>query len=72
MKCTVCRHGDTRPGFVDVSLQREKAIVVIRKTPAEVCENCGEYYLSEEATRRVLQQAAAERGVEVEIVGYAA
>jgi hypothetical protein len=28
--------------------------VIIKQTPADVCDNCGEYYLSEAATESVL------------------
>jgi hypothetical protein len=36
--------------------------------------NCGEYYLSEEVTRRILEraEAAVTSGAEVEILRYAA
>jgi hypothetical protein len=42
--------------------------------PAEVCQNCGEYYLSEEAAQRVADMAdQAERsGTEVAVRRYAA
>ena len=74
MNCTLCRHGTTAPGFVTVTLERGGTTVVLRDVPAEVCENCGEYYLSEDVTKRVLAQGekADAAGVEVEIIRYAA
>lgn len=74
MKCVICRHGETNPGDVHVSLQRGRTIVVVRDVPAEVCENCQEYFLAEEVTEHVLSQAeaAVARGTEIEVVGYAA
>jgi len=74
MKCVLCRHGETKPGDVQVSLQRGRAIVIVRDVPAEVCENCQEHFLSEEVTEHVLDQAeaAVARGAEIEVVGYAA
>ena len=74
MNCTLCRNGSTRPGFVTVTLERGSTTVVLRDVPAEVCENCGEYYLTAEVTDRVLAQGekAAAAGVEVEIARYAA
>ncbi len=74
MKCVICRHGETNPGDVHVSLQRGRTIIVVRDVPAEVCENCQEYFLSEEVTEQVLGQAegAVARGAEIEVVGYAA
>lgn len=41
MPCVLCKHGDTVPGRVTVTLQRDETTVVIRDVPAEGCENCG-------------------------------
>lgn len=74
MKCTICRHGETKAGTATVTLQRGGTTVVIKDVPADVCENCGEYYLSESVTERTLAIAedAARKGAEVEIVRFAA
>ncbi|MCY7323260.1 MAG: type II toxin-antitoxin system MqsA family antitoxin [Phormidesmis sp. CAN_BIN36] len=74
MNCIICKHGQTQPGIVTVTLQRDECIVILKGVPAEVCENCGEYYLSETVTDQVLHRAelAANSGTEVEIVRYAA
>jgi YgiT-type zinc finger domain-containing protein len=74
MICVICRHGQAMPGRVNVSLQRHGCTVVFKEVPADVCSNCGEYYLSEEVTKDLLQRAetAAARGTEVEIQRYAA
>ena len=69
MKCVICRHGVTRPGKVSVTLERGPVTIVMKGVPAEVCENCGEQYVDEETTARLLAEAdeAAESGVEVEV-----
>jgi len=74
MKCVICKTGDTHPGTTTVTLQRARTVVVIRDVPAEICEDCGEYYLDATATRRVYADAeqSALRHVEVEIQSYAA
>jgi len=74
MKCVICKTGDTHPGATTVTLQRARTVVVIRDVPAEICENCGEYYLDNATTRRVYADAeqSALRHVEVEIQSYAA
>ncbi len=74
MKCALCKHGKTEPGTATVTLTREETTVVIKGVPADVCDTCGEYYLDEVATRRVMEIArrAVEQGAEVEIVRYAA
>lgn len=74
MNCLICKNGITQSGNVTVTLQRNSTTVIIKDVPAEICENCGEYYLSEESTDKVLQNAyqAAERNAEVEILRFAA
>ncbi len=74
MKCVLCRSGETRPGTVTVTLERGKTVVVVRDVPAEVCGNCGEYYLDSAVGQRVYEraEAAVERNAEVEILRYAA
>ena len=74
MKCLTCKHRQTKPGLVTVTLERDESIVIIKKVPAEVCDNCGEYYLSDDITEQVLQRAeiAINKGAEVEIIRYAA
>ena len=74
MKCVLCRHGETRSGHATVTLERGETIVVFKEVPAEICENCGEYYLSQEVTERVMERAeeAVRNGAEVEILRYAA
>ena len=74
MKCVICRQGQTDKGTATVTLERGQTTVVIKDVPAEVCENCGEYYLSEEVTEKVQQMAeqAAKIGVEFEVLRYAA
>lgn len=74
MKCIICKHEQTQPGLVTVTLERGESIVIIKKVPAEICSNCGEYYLSRTIAEQVLQKAevAVNNGAEVEIVKYAA
>ncbi len=57
MECVICKHGTTRSGFVTVTLERDDCIVILKQVPADVCQNCGEYYLSESVTADVLQKA---------------
>lgn len=74
MKCVICKQGETRAGEVTVTLQRGDTTIIIKNVPAEICENCGEYYLSEEVTDQVLSRAeeAVKSGAEVEILKFAA
>lgn len=74
MSCTICRNGETKPRHATVSLQRGDSTVILKQVPAEVCDNCGEYYLSDQITAQVLEkaQAAVKSGAEVEILRFAA
>lgn len=74
MKCVICKHGQTQAGLVTVTLERDESIVIIKRVPAEVCDNCGEYYLSDVMTQEVLQRAevAINNGAEIEVIRYAA
>ncbi len=74
MRCVVCKHGETHPGKATVTLERDGATLVIKGVPADVCPNCGEEYVSEEITARLLKSAeeAVKTGVKVDVREYAA
>ena len=74
MDCVICKHGGTEAGFVTVSLNRGTTVIVVREVPALICANCGEYYLSEAVSQKLLAKAnaAVASGAEVEILRYAA
>jgi len=74
MKCVFCRHGETRSGEITTTLQRGETTVILKRVPADVCDNCGEAYLSAEVTGEVLAkaEAAVKSGAEVEILRFAA
>ncbi len=74
MRCLICKHGGTHPGNTTVTLLRGETVVIIKDVPAQVCENCGEYYLEDAITDRVLLMAeeAVKKNAEVEILRFAA
>ena len=74
MECVVCRNGETRPGTATVTLERDGLVLVVRGVPARVCENCGEEYLDEAESSRLLDSAeeAARAGVRVDVRDYVA
>ncbi len=74
MKCPICKHGQTAPSHVTVTLERGGATVVFRNVPAMVCATCGEQYVDQQTTARLLSQAAgvAQGGVQVEVRSYLA
>jgi YgiT-type zinc finger domain-containing protein len=74
MRCVICKQGETRPGRATVTLQREESTIIIKDVPAEICENCGEYYLSESIAEKIMSRAeeSIRKGAEVEILRFAA
>jgi len=73
MMCVVCKVGRTHVGTTTVTLEREGATLVLKGVPAEVCDNCGEAYVDERITEKLLGEAqeAVRAGVQVHISGYA-
>lgn len=74
MKCVICKTGDLEDGAATVTLQRGETTVIIKEVPAQVCAQCGAYFLSEAMTEQVLTMAegAVTKGAEVEILRWAA
>ena len=57
-----------------MTLERDNATLVFRGVPALICCNCGEEYVGEETTARLLRmvEGAAREGVQVDIREYIA
>lgn len=74
MRCIICKQGRTVSGKTTVTLERDGLTLVIKNVPADVCENCGEEYIGEEVTKRLLNIAeeAVHSGVQVDIRSYIA
>jgi YgiT-type zinc finger domain-containing protein len=74
MKCVLCKHGTTSTGTVNVTLERDNCIIVLKDVPTDICENCGEYYLTQSTTAEVLDRAekSIDRNAEAEILRFAA
>jgi YgiT-type zinc finger domain-containing protein len=72
MKCVVCKKGQTKTGKATVTLEKEGTTLVFKGVPARVCTNCGEEYVDEKTTARLLKTAtdAGRAGVQVEIRRY--
>ena len=74
MRCIVCKHGETEPGQVTISVERRGAVVVVRDVPADVCTTCGEEYLSAPVMKKL--EAAVEQaqgaGLDVAVRHYEA
>lgn len=69
MNCVICTGGGTQPGKTTITLERGAATLVFKGVPAQVCENCGEAYVGQETTEKLLRLAeeAVRAGVQVDI-----
>jgi YgiT-type zinc finger domain-containing protein len=69
MKCVVCKMGETTLGETTVTLERGKMTLVLKRVPAQICQNCGEAYLDERTTSQILHlaDATAQAGVQVDV-----
>lgn len=74
MMCVICKIGETQTGTATVTLEREGTTIIIKNVPARVCKNCGEEYVEDSVTARLLKTAedAVRGGVQVDIRTYAA
>ncbi len=74
MRCVICKQGELKSGAVTATLQRGETTIIIKGVPADVCEKCGEYFLTDEVTKHLLSRAdeAVQKGAEMEILKYAA
>ncbi len=74
MKCVICRQAETKAGVTTVTLEREELTLVVKGVPAQVCPNCGEAYVDEQVTARLLETAEqiVQAGTQVDIRQYVA
>ncbi|MCX6198279.1 MAG: type II toxin-antitoxin system MqsA family antitoxin [Bacteroidetes bacterium] len=70
MTCFICKSGSYIPGKVTVKLERDSAIVLIKEVPAEVCDTCANYLLSQQTSKTVLAIAKQrfDSGTELEVI----
>lgn len=73
MRCVICKTGETGRGNTTLALERGQTTVVFKRVPAEICSNCGEAYVSQEITTKLLEAAetAVRSGVLVDVREYA-
>ena len=73
MRCLMCRRAETRAGTTTVTLERGGLRLVVKNVPAQVCPNCGEAYVDEADTIRLLATAGdmARAGAVVDVREFA-
>ena len=69
MECVICKNGTTSKGHSTFTLEKDESIVVFKKVPAMICQNCGHAYFSEEISMQLFEIAeeTVAKGVEVEV-----
>ncbi len=65
MKCIICRHGETQLDKATVTLERNGTTLVFKRVPAMGCSTCGEEYVDEKTTARLLEAAEVTAGAGV-------
>ena len=73
MICTICRQADLDSGTATVTLERAGTTFIMKGVPAVVCPNCGEEYVSDDVSARVLEEAeeAFQAGVTLDVRHFA-
>ncbi|HIC94142.1 MAG TPA: type II toxin-antitoxin system MqsA family antitoxin [Anaerolineae bacterium] len=51
-RCDLCG-GELRPGKTTLEIWRGEELIVIRDVPADVCQQCGEAYISAAVSKRL-------------------
>ena len=74
MSCAICRHGALEPGVATIVLERGEMTLIFKEVPAQVCDTCGEEFVSAEVNAALLEraEAALSRGTTLEMLRFAA
>lgn len=56
--CLICRFGERHPGITTLTLNRDGKILLVKDVPADICDTCGEAYMTSEVVGMVEEQAA--------------
>jgi len=57
MICLICRKAETVDGLASVNFERGEMRLVVNSVPARVCPSCGEAYVDQEVSVRLLRDA---------------
>ncbi|MCP4578057.1 MAG: type II toxin-antitoxin system MqsA family antitoxin [Deltaproteobacteria bacterium] len=73
MLCILCK-GDMENGKVNFPVDTEENFILIKGVPAQICEQCGEYFLKDDVAEIIerIVKKAKRKNVELEILKFAA
>ena len=68
--CPTCKNGTLKLGTATVTVERAGALIIFKEVPADVCDNCGAFFLSEHTSSKLYKKAdeAVKNGSQVEIM----
>ena len=73
MNCVLCK-GNLIKGNVNYPVDLSDKFILIKEVPADICNQCGEYYLDDEVFKKVEDIVNHVRksdfGIEIEVVKY--
>jgi YgiT-type zinc finger domain-containing protein len=74
MKCVICKHGELKPGISSVLFEKKGTTVVIKSVPVDMCDNCGETYVSDVIAEKImaLVESVEKQGIIVDIRNFPA
>mgnify|MGYP000862233783 CR=1 FL=1 len=72
MKCIICKHGELKPGITSVLFEKNGVTIVIKSVPADICDNCGEPYVSDMIAEKIMAyvDSAEKQGIIVDIINF--
>ena len=72
-KCPLCG-GRIAPGSTTFTADIDKAVLIVREVPAQICVQCGEEWFTSEVSQQLdrLVEDMRVKGSEVEILNYQA
>jgi YgiT-type zinc finger domain-containing protein len=59
MKCVICRQGELKPGIISVLFEKNGTTIVIKSVPVNLCDNCGETYVSDIIAEKIMVLVAS-------------
>ena len=70
--CVICGQTQRQPGLTNYTYSAGDQVVVVKRTPADICQNCGEVYFDEDTALRLdrLVAGALAAGSEVAIFEF--
>ena len=72
MKCAICKNGYTNIGHSTIAFDNDSSVIVFQKVPTEICDNCGEEYVTSKINSALVNLSIKEfsKGISFELLNY--